>query len=172
VRAKGKTRPTRTFWWDREPGSEADKLRAVIFDADSVLAQLDRDWDAAARTELIDAVMSLFVAGIWVGVVSARPRAEVGTLVRHLLGDGLVETVVSIDDLSEADARRAGGGELYRLALWEMGITPRAALAVTGRGAGLRAAATAGLPAAVVDEPLSAASCQRAHRRWWIRRAA
>lgn len=142
----------------------------MIFDADSVLASIDGD--DQARTDLIDAVMSLFVAGIWVSVVSARPRAEVETLVRNLLGDGLVETIVSIDDLCEADAGLAGGGELYRLALWEMGITPRAALAVTGPGAGLRASATAGLPAVVVDEPLSAASCQQAHRRWWIRRAA
>jgi beta-phosphoglucomutase-like phosphatase (HAD superfamily) len=172
VRAKGQTRPSRSFWWDRESWTEADELRAVIFDADSVLAHVERDWDVAARTDLIDAVMSLFVAGIWVSVVSARPRAEVETLVRHLLGDGLVETIVSIDDLSEADAGLAGGGELYRLALWEMGITPRAALAVTGPGAGLRASTTAGLPAVVVDEPLSAASCQQAHRRWWIRRAA
>ena len=117
--------------------------------------------------------MSLFVAGIWVSVVSAGPRAHVETLVRQLLGDGLVETIVSIDDLSEADARQARRGELYRLALWEMGITPRAALAVTGPGAGLRAsAAAAGLPAVVVDEPLSAASCQQAHRRWWIRQPA
>ena len=170
MRAKGKTRPTRTFWWDRETRTEAAELRAVIFDADSVLASIDGD--DQARTDLIDAVMSLFVAGIWVSVVSARPRAEVETLVRNLLGDGLVETIVSIDDLSEPDAGLAGGGELYRLALWEMGITPRAALAVTGPGAALRASATAGLPAVVVDEPLSAASCQQAHRRWWIRRAA
>lgn len=170
MRAKGKTRPNRTFWWDRATGTEADELRAVIFDADSVLAGIDGDDDA--RTELIDAVMSLFVAGIWVSVVSARPRAEVETLVRHLIGDGLVETIVSIDDLSEADAGLVGGGELYRLALWEMGITPRAALAVTGPGAGVRASTTAGLAAVVVDEPLSAASCQQVHRRWWIRRAA
>lgn len=169
MRAKGKTRPTRTFWWDRETRTETAELRAVIFDADSVLAGIDDD---EARTDLIDAVMSLFVAGIWVSVVSARPRADVETLVRNLLGDGLVETIVSIDDLSEADAGLAGGGELYRLALWEMGITPRAALAVTAPGAGLRASTTAGLPAVVVDEPLSAASCQQAHRRWWIRRAA
>lgn len=169
MRAKGKTRPTRTFWWDRETRTETAELRAVIFDADSVLAGIDGDDE---RTDLIDAVMSLFVAGIWVSVVSTRPRAEVETLVRNLLGDGLVETIVSIDDLSEADAGLAGGGELYRLALWEMGITPRAALAVTGPGAGLRASTTAGLPAVVVDEPLSAASCQQAHRRWWIRRVA
>jgi beta-phosphoglucomutase-like phosphatase (HAD superfamily) len=169
VRAKGKTRPTRTFWWDRETQAEAAELRAVIFDADTVLAGIEAD---DARNDLIDAVMSLFVAGIWVSVVSARPRAEVEALVRNLIGDGLVETIVSIDDLSDADAALAGGGELYRLALWEMGITPRAALAVTGPGAGLQASATAGLPAVVVDEPLSAASCQQAHRRWWIRRAA
>jgi beta-phosphoglucomutase-like phosphatase (HAD superfamily) len=142
-------------------------LRAVIFDADSALARIDCD---DARIDLIDAVMSLFVAGIWVGVVSARPRAEVETLVRHLLGDGLVETIVTADDLADTNSGPTGGGELYRLALWEMGITPGGALAVTGTD-GLRASATAGLPAVVIAAPLSAASCRQAHRRWWIRQA-
>jgi beta-phosphoglucomutase-like phosphatase (HAD superfamily) len=168
VRAKLPTRRARTFWWDRELPTEADVLRAVIFDADSALAHIDRDCDVAARTDLIDSVMSLFVAGIWVSVVSAGRRAQVETLVRQLLGDGLVETIVTIDDLPEPDAELARSGELYRLALWEMGITARGALAVTGQGAGLRSFAAAGLPAVVVDE-LSAASCQQAHRRWWIR---
>jgi len=163
VRAKLPTRPARTFWWDRELPTEADVLRAVIFDADSALAHIDRDCDVAARTDLIDSVMSLFVAGIWVSVVE--------TMVRQLLGDGLVETIVTIDDLPEPDAELARSGELYRLALWEMGITARGALAVAGLGAGLRSSAAAGLPAVVVDE-LSAASCQQAHRRWWIRQAA
>jgi beta-phosphoglucomutase-like phosphatase (HAD superfamily) len=172
VRAKGQTRPARAFWWDRELRTEADVLRAVIFDADSALAQIERDCDVAARTELIDAVMSLFVAGIWVGVVSAGPRTQVETMVRQLLGDGLVETIVTIDDLPEPDAELARSGELYRLALWEMGITPRGALAVTGPGARLGASAVAGLPTVAVDQPLSAASCQQAHRRWWIRQAA
>ncbi len=171
MRAKGKTRPTRTFWWDRESRTGTDELRAVIFDADSALAGIDSDTDGAARTELIDAVMSLFVAGIWVSVVSARPRVEVQTLVRNLLGDGVVETTVTIDDVTEVDAGLASRGELYRLALWEMGITARAALAVT-TPAGVRAAVAAGLPAVVIAEPLSAASCQQAHRRWWIRQAA
>jgi beta-phosphoglucomutase-like phosphatase (HAD superfamily) len=171
VRAKLPTRSARTFWWDRELPSEADVLRAVIFDADSVLAHIERDCDMAARTELIDSVLSLFVAGIWVSVVSAGPRTQVEAMVRQLLGDGLVETIVTIDDLPEPDAELARGGELYRLALWEMGITARGALAVTGPGAGLRSSAAAGLPTVVVDE-LSAASCQQAHRRWWIRQAA
>lgn len=161
VRSNGNARSARTFWWDRESGTDADELRAVIFDADSALAEIGCD---EARTDLIDAVMSLFVAGIWVGVVGARPRAEVQTLVRHLLGDGLVETIVTVDDTTEAGP--AGRGELYRLALWEMGITPRAALAVTGPVAGC-ASDRAGLPAVIIDEPLSAASCRRAHRRWW-----
>jgi beta-phosphoglucomutase-like phosphatase (HAD superfamily) len=170
VRAKGQTRPARTFWWDRELRTDADVLRAVIFDADSALARIEHDDDVAARTELIDAVMSLFVAGVWVSVVSAAPRRQVETMVRQLLGDGLVETIVTIDDLPDPAAELARGGELYRLALWEMGITPRAALAVVGPDAGVAAsAAAAGLPAVVVDQPLSAPSCQQAHRRWWIR---
>jgi beta-phosphoglucomutase-like phosphatase (HAD superfamily) len=170
VRAKRQTRPARSFWWNRETRTPADVLRAVIFDADSALPDAEHD---GPRTDLIDAVMSLFVAGIWVSVVSARPRAEVQTQVRHLLGDGLVETIVTIDDLPEPDPALARGGELYRLALWEMGITPRAALAVAGSGCALRTSAAAGLPAVFVDgSQLSADSCQRAHRRWWIRQAA
>ncbi len=164
------TRPARTFWWDREIPTEPDVLRAVIFDADSTLAHLERDCEAAARTELIDSVMSLFVVGIWVSVVSARPRTKVQTLVRHLLGDGLVETIVTVDDLPQPDAELARSGELYRLALWEMGITAREALAVTGPGAGLRSSNAVGLPTVVVDD-VSATSCQQAHRRWWIHQA-
>ena len=170
VRANGQTRPARSFWWDRETRTQADVLRAVIFDADSALPNVEHD---DPTTDLIDAVMSLFVAGIWVGVVSARPRAQVETQVRHLLGDGLVETIVTIDDLSEPSVDLARGGELYRLALWELGITPRAALSVAGSCGGLRTEAMAGLPAILVGNgQLSAASCQQAHRRWWIRQAA
>lgn len=170
VRAKGQIRPARSFWWDREMRTEADVLRAVIFDSDSAFPDVEHD---GPTTDLIDAVMSLFVAGIWVGVVSARPRAQVERQVRHLLGDGLVETIVTIDDLSEPAIDLARAGELYRLALWELGITPRAALAVAGSGDGLHTSAAAGLPAVLVDySQLSAASCQQAHRRWWIRQAA
>ena len=206
VRAMDQTRPARTFWWDRERATEADALRAVVFDADSALADIERgghrlafnaesddcvlDGDIAPRTGLIDSVMSLFVAGIWVGVVSTRPRARVETLVRQLIGDGLVETIVTVDDLPEIDAGPGRDAELYRLALWELGITHRSALAVAGSGRGVRAAVAAELPAVVVTtgytadqqfvdaakvragydgaDPLRAAGCQQAHRRWWI----
>jgi beta-phosphoglucomutase-like phosphatase (HAD superfamily) len=257
----GQTRPARTFWWDREPPVEADILRAVIFDADSALADIERDghrvafnaafaehgvdvswsveeygrllWipdgprriaaglrargfgtsadalagriyrtktavfgdcvldgDIASRTGLIDLVMSLFVAGIWVGVVSTRRRAWVEALVRQLVGDGLVETIVTVDDLPDIDFRPECDAELYRLALWELGITPRGALAIAGSGRGLCAAVGAELPTVVVTtgytadqqfndaaevrtgydgaDPLLAAGCQQAHRRWWM----
>ncbi len=188
VRAIGQTRPARTFWWDREPPADADILRAVIFDADSALADIERDGDVAARAGLIDSVMSLFVAGIWVGVVSTRPRVWAETLVRQLVGDGLVETIVTVEDLPGIDPEPECGAELYRLALWELGITPRGALAVAGSGRGMRAAIAAELPTVVVSptadqhfvgaaqvragydgvDPLRAAGCQQAHRRWWI----
>jgi len=174
VQAKGQTRPARTFWWDRERPAEAGILRAVIFDADSALADIERDGDVAARTGLIDLVMSLFVAGIWVGVVSTRRREWVETLVRQLVGDGIVETIVTVDDLPDVVAGPGCEAELYRLALWEMGITHRNALAVTGSGSGWRAAVAAELPTLVVPagydgaDLLRAAGCQQAHRRWWI----
>lgn len=253
------TRPGRTFWWDRARPVDVDvrPLLAVIFDADTALADLEREghrvafnvafaahgvdvnWgveeygrllqipDARRRIEaglrsrgfggrcddlaaqvcrtktavfedcvlergvtpragLIDLVMDLFVAGVWVGVVSPRRREWVQTLVRQLLGDGLVETIVTGDDLPGPGQ----DAELYRLALWELGITPESALSVQGCAHGLRAAGAAGLGSVVVTtdytaghefagavavragydgtEPMLAAGCRQLHRRWWI----
>ncbi|MBS4728843.1 HAD hydrolase-like protein [Mycobacterium sp. SM1] len=256
---------TRTFWWERArpAGTAVQPLRAVLFDAETALADLERDghrvaynaafaahgldisWaaeeygrllrisdgerrvatelrrrgfgrsagalaaqiyrtktavfgecvlggDVAPRAGLIELIMSLFVAGIWVGVLSAQPRGLVESLVRQLVGDGLAETIVTGDDVDPRD----GDVELYRLALWELGVTPESALAVTGSVQGLAAAGAAGLPAVVVTtaytagqkfpgavavrsgydsrrgepEPLLAAGCQRLHGQWWTRR--
>ncbi len=183
-----KTRSARTFWWDRAGavGAEVHPLRAVIFDLDGAVADLDHDGDLAPRAGLIDLVMELFVEGVWVGVVSTGRRAWTEPLVRELIGDGLVETIVTVDDLPD-DGDPAT--DLYSLALWELGIHPDNALAVVGSAAGLRAAVDSGLAtvvvrtehtadqdftgaAAVLDDydgpdPLLASSCQRLHRRWW-----
>ncbi|BCO37537.1 pyrophosphatase PpaX [Mycobacterium heckeshornense] len=178
----------RTFWWDRARPVDADiaPLRAVIFDADDALAEAGCAGDLAPRAGLIDLVMNLFVAGIWVGVVSTRARAWAETLVRQLIGEGLVETIVTADDVERPD----GNIDLYRLALWELGITPQDALAVAGSAHGARAATAAGLPALLVAPcaaaeftgaaavrcgydgatPLLAAGCRELHRRWWIAR--
>ncbi|HUO37767.1 MAG TPA: HAD family hydrolase, partial [Mycobacterium sp.] len=108
-------------------------------------------------------------------------------LVRQLVGDGLVETIVTGDDLPDTTA------DVRALALWEMGIGPEGALAIEGTAAGVRAARAAGLATVVVTtdyaagqdfadvaevrqsydgaDPLRAASCQRLHRQWWMDRA-
>ncbi|MEZ0362449.1 haloacid dehalogenase [Mycobacterium sp. pUA109] len=142
-----RTRPARTFWWDRARPLDADlsPLRAVIFDAEA-LGELDHDGDRMPRSGLADLVMSLFVAGVWVAVISTDARDVAQTQARQLLGEGLAETIVSADDLPQP----ASTAELYRLALWELGIGAASALAVVGSTRGLRAAAAAELGTVVV----------------------
>jgi beta-phosphoglucomutase-like phosphatase (HAD superfamily) len=154
----------------------------------AVFADCVLDGDVTARSGLIDTVMSLFVAGVWVGVVSNGRRAWVEQLVRQLVGDGLVETIVTADDVTGGHSMT----ELYALALWEFGVPAHSAMAVVGSAKSMRAAARLGLPAvamptdyaapddftgavAVLDsydgsEPLLAANWQRLHRRWWTAR--
>jgi beta-phosphoglucomutase-like phosphatase (HAD superfamily) len=182
---RGGTPAARGFWWDRERPVDACPLRAVVFDVDA-LAGIDRDGDVVARAGLIDLVMSLFVAGIWVAVVSPGRRAEVEPLVRQVVGEGLVETIVTADDVTDPGPATGFDTGLYRLALWELGITPDAGLAITGSLSGARAAAGVGMPVLAVTgrqfsgalavcagyqdsgEPLLAADCRALHRRWWI----
>lgn len=162
---RGPAVATRTFWWDRTGSADADEpLRAVIFDIDAI-AHVDADGELAPRPGLIDLVMSLFVAGVWIGVVSRGRRTQVEPLVRELMGDGLVETIVTSDDADSTDS-----ADHYELALWELGIEPESALAVVGSAAGIRATAAAGLATVVVstsyDHLSDAAGCERAQRRW------
>jgi beta-phosphoglucomutase-like phosphatase (HAD superfamily) len=180
----GRAPATRTFWWDRARPADADvsPLRAVIFASDA-LAGIDGDGDIAPRAGLVDLVMSLFVAGVWVGVASPRQRGCVEPLVRQLVGDGLVETIVSADDVTRPEYDT----ELYRLALWELGVTAEDALAVAGSARSCRAAADAGLPVLAVADSLgdgfTAAvavrdgydgllvdGCRQLRRRWAIDR--
>lgn len=140
------------------------------------------DADVGPRPGLLDLVMSLFVAGVWVAVAAPGSRAWVQPMVRQLIGDGLVETIVTSDDLDSAD------DSVHALALWELGVAPEAALCVEGSVAGMRAATAVGLPTVVVGanegadryrravavrpgyegcDPLLAAGCARLHTRWW-----
>jgi beta-phosphoglucomutase-like phosphatase (HAD superfamily) len=158
--------------------AQLHRTKTALFE-DSIL-----DADVVPRAGLIDTVMSLFVAGIWAAVVSPGRRAWVQPLVRQLVGDGLVETIVTSDDLNSTVH------SVHALALWELGITPEGALAVEGSSAGLQAALAVGLPTVVVTahhrvgrpgypgaaavrsaydgvDPLLASRCQRLHARWW-----
>lgn len=159
------TQAPRQFWWDRARPVDADvsPLRAVIFDLDA-LGYIDADGDIAPRAGLADLVLSLFVAGVWVGVVSPDHRDRVQPLVRQLVGDGLFETIVSADDVADT----ALDAELYRLALWEFGIAPESALAIVGSTRGRLAAEAAGLPVTARSDydGLLVEGCRQLRTRW------
>ncbi|MGV0626169.1 HAD family hydrolase [Mycolicibacter minnesotensis] len=150
------TGPDRSFWWDQaKPDAEVYPLQAVIFDLDAL-----SDAAGESRSGLVDLVLSLFAAGIWIAVVGAGPRSRVQPQVRELIGDGMAETVVSADDLTGP----TGDAGLYRLALWELGIVAGEALVIAGSGPGSRAAAAMGLPVIAVGaagyDGLTAKGCR------------
>jgi HAD superfamily hydrolase (TIGR01509 family) len=148
-----------------------------------MLDELIHDADLTPRPGLIDLVMDAFTAGVCVSVVTNGERSWAERLVRHLVGDGLVETVVTADDVKKPMPDR----EAYQHALDELGIPADHALAITGSAAGLRAAKSMGLATVVITgdgtpdfpgavavrsdyaggDPLRIAECQRLHGRWW-----
>jgi beta-phosphoglucomutase-like phosphatase (HAD superfamily) len=168
--------------------TECDVLTELLADEiyttkTMMFEEMVRDADLTPRPGLVDLVMDAFAAGVWVGVVTNGQRSWAEPLIRHLVGDGLVETVVTADDVTKPMPDR----EAHQNALWELGIPAENALAITGSAAGLRSATTAGLativvtgdgtpdfPAAVAvrsdydgPEPLRIAECQRLHGSWW-----
>ncbi|MET0758246.1 MAG: HAD family hydrolase [Mycobacterium sp.] len=166
--------------------TEADVLTQLL--ADEIYAtktmmfeEMIADADLAPRPGLIDLIMDAFAADVRVGVVTSGQRSWAEPLVRQLVGEGLIETIVTAEDVTRPV-------EAYQLALAELGMSPKNALAITGSAAGLRAANCAGLAtvvvtdcAAAVDfpaaavvrsdyggaEPLLIANCQRLHGHWW-----
>lgn len=139
--------------------------------------------DARTFRELI---WSLHCDDIRVGVVAAGRRGQVERLVRELIGDGVVEVLITGDDVM----RPKPDPETYQRALHELGVSPANAMAFEHSATGFRTARAARLAtvvittelqrnqefagaAAVLDrydsaEPLSAQSCRRLHERWWI----
>jgi HAD superfamily hydrolase (TIGR01509 family) len=172
----------------RSVSTESDVLTKLLADdiyttKTMMLEEMILDADLPPRPGLVDLMMEAFTAGICVAVVTTGQRSWAEPLVRQLVGDGVVETVVTVDDVKKP----MPDGEAFRTALWELGIAPENALAITGSASGLRAATSTGLatvvitgdgtpdiPAAVAvrpdysgDAPLGIADCQRLHRRWY-----
>jgi HAD superfamily hydrolase (TIGR01509 family) len=167
-------------------GEDADELAVRIHHTKTALF---RDWIAAGdvqpRPGLLPLVGSLVEEGIRIAVATTGRRAWVEPLLTHLLGDGIVETVVTGDDV----VRLKPDPEVYLLAIEQLGVSPESALAVEDSEVGLQAAAAAGLATVVVTtdytadqnfagaamvrssydggDPLLAASCRRVHREWW-----
>jgi beta-phosphoglucomutase-like phosphatase (HAD superfamily) len=166
--------------------TECDVLTELLADEISatkamMFEEMILDVGLTPRPGLVDLVMDAFGAGIPVSVVTRGRRSWAEPLVRQLVGEGLVETIVTGDDvMSPAPA------EVYHHALGELGITHHDAVAVTGSVAGLSAAGSAGMATILIDadardlpaavavradyggvEPLDLATCERLHARWW-----
>jgi HAD superfamily hydrolase (TIGR01509 family) len=168
--------------------TECDLLNKMLVDEivatkAMMFEEMVGDADLSPRAGLVDLIMDAFTAGVWVGVVTSGERSWAEPLVRHLVGDGLVETIVTVDDVSKP----MPDPEAHRHALWELGISAENALAVTGSASGLRSANAAGLATVVItgegvpdiptavavrpdfggSDPLRLADCQRLHGNWW-----
>ncbi len=171
----------------RGVSTESDVLTKLLADdiyttKSMMLDEMILDADLTPRPGLVDLVMEAFTAGVMVAVVAGGQRSWTEPLVRQLVGDGVVETVVTADDVKKP----MPDAEAFRTALWELGIPAENALAITGSAAGLRAATSTGLASVVITgdgapeipaamavrpdyaggDPLRIADCQRLHGRW------
>lgn len=167
-------------------GDAADDLAADIHQTKTALfRERILAGDVMPRPGLLGLIMSLADEGIRIAVATTGRRAWVEPLLSQLLDDGIVETIVTGDDVS----RLKPDPEVYRRALTQLDILPESALAVEDSELGLRAATGAGLATIIVRtdytadqnfsgaamvrsgfdgiEPLVAATCQRVHRQWW-----
>lgn len=153
----------------RGVSAECDVLAEVLVDEvctakEKLFEETILDADIMPRTGLVDLITDAFSAGIDIGVVSSGRHAWVEPLVRQLVGEGIVSTIVTVSDVPESEA--------YRAALADLGASPRDALAFAGSEANQRRATAAGLATVLIDgddtvgAPLRVAECQRLHDKW------
>jgi beta-phosphoglucomutase-like phosphatase (HAD superfamily) len=133
-------------------GTECDVLTELL--ADEICAtkammfdEIIAEADLAPRPGLVDLVQDAYAAGVPVAVVSSGRRSVVEPLVRQLVGEGLVEVLVTADDVSTP----AHCGEAHQHALAELGLPARSVLAIAGSPAGLRRANSVGLATVLID---------------------
>lgn len=170
-------------------GDDADALATRVHNTKT---ELFRDrivaGDLLPRPGLPSLVSSLVAQGIRIAVATTGRRAWVEPLLTQMLGDGVIENVVTGDDVHQLKP----DPEVYLRALDQLAIAPEYALAVEDSALGLRAATDAGLATVVVTtdytaeqdfagaamvrssfdgtNPLLAVSCERVHREWWTAR--
>ncbi|MGB0436195.1 MAG: HAD family hydrolase [Mycobacterium sp.] len=153
-------------------GAESDVLTELMVDdvcavKDKILDETILDAEIVPRAGLIDLITAAFGAGIGIGIVSSGRHAWVEPLVRQLVGEGIVSTVVTsaaVPGASESDA--------YGEALADLGATPQDSLVFVGSQARQRKATGAGLATVLIDgddtvgAPLRLTECQRVHDKW------
>ena len=168
---------------ERGFGTAAD---ALAVDIHQTKTELFRERvQAGGLMPRLGLVMSLAEEGVRIAVATTGRRAWVEPLLNQLLDRGLVETIVTGDDV----ARLKPDPQVYQIALQRLALQPESALAVEDSENGLGAAAAAGLATIVVTngytadqnftgaamvragfdgiEPMTAATCSRVHRQWW-----
>ncbi|WP_099247219.1 HAD-IA family hydrolase [Mycobacterium sp. shizuoka-1] len=168
-------------------GEAADRLATAVHETKTALFRdsiLNGDIDA--RPGLLDLIWGLHCADIRIAIATTGRRSWVEPLVRQLIGDGVVEVMITGEDVT----RLKPDPEAYQRALHELGLRPQSAMAVEDSEVGLKAASGAGLATVIVTtdytahqdftgaaavlpgydgpEPLSARHCQRLHGRWWL----
>ncbi|WP_304116264.1 HAD family hydrolase [Mycolicibacterium bacteremicum] len=171
-------------------GTECDVLVDLLVDEicatkDMMFDEMILDAGLPPRAGLCDLITDAFVADVPICVVTDGRRRWAQPLVHQLVGAGLVEAVVTADDIGVPP----DGTALFRHALAELGIGPRDALVVVGSARGLRAADTAGLATVLIDadaeqsgprpavavrtdyagaaDALRLSQCRRLHTQWW-----
>ena len=173
----------RSFWWDRARCAHEDVrvLEAVVFDFDAPCGASERD-----AHMFRDLIWSLHCADIRIAVTAAGRRTRIEPLVRDLIGDGVVEVLITGDDV----LRPRPDPEVYHRVLSDRGVGAPSVLAFEHSMIGFHTARSAGLATVVVTtdeirghdftgaaevldrhdwpDPLSASRCRRLHERWWI----
>ncbi|SCX32721.1 haloacid dehalogenase superfamily, subfamily IA, variant 3 with third motif having DD or ED [Mycolicibacterium fluoranthenivorans] len=167
---------------------EAEDLAAEIHDTKTALfRERILAGEVLPRTGLRDFIASLAGTGIRIAVATTGRRAWVDPLVGQLIGHAVADAVLTGDDVD----RLKPDPEVYLKTLDRLGVSPEQALAVEDSSIGLRAAAAAGIATVVITndytrgqdftaaaavrteyggpEPLTAATCQLIHQRWWSR---
>lgn len=100
----------------------------------------------APRPGVIELVTELLEAGVRTAVATTGSRAWVDPLLHHIVGDGVMEVVVTGDDVQQLKPHP----EVYLAALQRLGVSARSAMAVEDSAVGLQAACAAGLTTVVV----------------------
>ena len=80
-------------------------VEEIVATKTMMFEEMIADADLAPRPGLHDFVMEAFAAGVSVAVVTSGKRSWAEPLVRQLVGEGLIEMVVTADDVTKSMPR-------------------------------------------------------------------
>ncbi len=169
-------------------GSRAGRLaQEVHWTKTSLFTGRVLNGEICGRPGLSELIANLRESAVRVAIATTGRRCWVLPLVRHVVGNGIAEVIITGDDVD----RLKPDPEVYHRALDALALPPEDVLVVEDSEIGLRAARAAGLATLVVsngytadqdftgaaavlpgfDAPgqLSAVDCRAVHATWWAR---